>query len=147
MAKFSTKVQVNKPVEHTFDRFLDEQTMAHWITGFKGIEILRGEPREPDSLYRMMIHFNGEDLLIYQKLIEVHPNEKLLVEMEHPEFVTWSEILFYQTGFATQIECTSKIQGKTFRVKLALPLVKNILESRNEKDYQVFKKIIEKNKD
>lgn len=144
MSGFVTKVKVNKPVEHTFGLFLDERTMAHWISGFRGIEILSGKPRSADSLYRMMIDFNGEALQIYQKLLEVERNERLFVQMEHPEFITYSEILFEQAGLTTEMLCKVKIEGKNLKMKLAMPLVKSILEIRNKKDYQVFKQVAEK---
>lgn len=118
--------------------------MGHWVSGFKGIEILSGKPRSADSLYRMMIDFNGENLHIYQKLLEVEHNVRLFVQMEHPEFITYSEILFEQAGLATEMFCKVKIEGKSIKMKLAMPLVKAILESRNNKDYQVFKKVAEK---
>ena len=118
--------------------------MAHWISGFKGIEILRGEPREVESFYRMMIQFDGEDVHIYQKLLEVEHDERLLIQMEHPEFLTYSEIFFKQVGRATELFCKVKIEGKNLKMKLAMPLVKSILESRNEKDYLVFKEVVEK---
>jgi len=144
MAGFVTRVEVNKPVGQTFRLYLDESIMPQWISGFKGIEILRGKPREADSFYRMLIHFNGEDLHIYQKLLEVNPHERLLIQMEHPEFFTYSEILFSPCGKATELNCKVKIEGKNVKIKLAMPLVKSILECRNEQDYQVFKKIVEK---
>src|SRR5687767_13519993 len=112
MSSFVTKVQVNKPVGHTFRLFLDEEMMAHWISGFKGIEILQGKPRQAESFYRMMIHFDGADVQIYQKILEMEMNERLLVQMEHPEFLTYSEILFKKTGNATEVFCRVKIEGK-----------------------------------
>jgi hypothetical protein len=144
MCGFVTKVKVNKPVEHTFRLFLDEEMMAHWISGFKGIEILSGKPRSAESLYRMMIDFNGEALQIYQKILEVHQNERLLIHMEHPEFITYSEILFEEAGTGTDLLCKVKIEGKNLKMKLAMPFVKSILVSRNEKDYMVFKQVAEK---
>jgi len=144
MSSFVTKVRVNKPVGHTFRLFLDEEMMAHWISGFKEIQILQGKPRKAESFYRMMIHFDGEDVLIYQKLLEVEHNKRLLVQMEHPEFLTYSEISFKRVGRATQVFCEVNIEGKNLKMKLAMPLVKSILESRNENDYMIFKKVAEK---
>ena len=144
MSGFVTKVMVNKPVGHTFRLFLDEEIMAQWVSGFKAIEILSGKPRTADSLYRMLIHFNGEDFQIYQKLLEVEKDERVHVQMEHPEFITYSEIMFSKSGLSTEMLCKVKIEGKNVKMKLAMPLVKSVLESRNEKDYLVFKKIAEK---
>lgn len=144
MAGFVTKVRVNKSAENIFRLYLDEAIMPHWISGFKGIEILRGEPRATDSFYRMYLDYNGENLQLYQKLLEVCPHEKLLVQMEHPDFITYSEILFRQAGEVTELCCKVKIEGKNLKVKLALPFVKSILEERNQKDYMVFKQVVER---
>lgn len=143
MANFSTRIQVNRPVEHTFRLFLDESVMAHWISGFKGIEIISGEPRETDSLYRMIVRYHEDDIQVYQRLLSVKENRALLIETEHPEFLTHSEITFIPAGYATLMECRVKVKGKTLRVKLGMALVKAILENRNQWDYQMFKRVAE----
>lgn len=143
MSGFVTKVVVNKPVGHTFGLFLDEQIMSLWVSGFKGIEILSGKPRTADSLYRMLIHFNGEDLQIYQRLLKVKKNERVLVLMEHPEFITHSDILFSKAGAATELSCKVDIEGKNMKMMLAMPLVRSILEDRNQRDYLLFKQVAE----
>src|SRR6188508_1161307 len=120
MAQFSTRIQVNRPVEHTFRLFLDESVMAHWISGFKGIEIVKGEPRETESLYKMVVRYHEADIHVYQRLMLVKENKSLLIEMEHPEFITHSEITFIRAGIATLMECKVKIKGKTLRVKLGM---------------------------
>lgn len=143
MAQFSTRIQVNRPVEHTFRLFLDESVMAHWISGFKGLEIVKGEPRETDSLYKMVVRYHESDIHVYQRLMLVKENKSLMIEMEHPEFITHSEITFIPAGFATLMECKVRIKGKTLRVKLGMALVKAILQNRNEWDYQMFKRVAE----
>lgn len=143
MAHFSTRIQVNRPVEDTFRLFLDESVMAHWISGFKGIEVIKGEPRETDSLYKMVVRYHESDIHVFQKLMLVKENKSLMIEMEHPEFVTHSEITFISAGMATLMECKVKIKGKTLRVKLGMALVKAILENRNQWDYQMFKRVAE----
>ena len=146
MAEFVTKVRVNKPVGHTFRVFLDEGTMAKWVSGFKGIEIVSGKPRKVDSLYRMMINFDGEVLQTYQKLLEVKEDERLLVQMEHPEFITYSEILFSKAGAATEMLCKVKIEGKTVKMKFAirtdvahvLPLSSSHSRGKNARSFVYF---------
>lgn len=134
---------VNKPADYIFRLYLDENFMAEWISGFKGIELLRGEPRKPGSLYKMIVKFHDEDLPVYQKLIEVVENEKLVIEMELPQLYTCSEILFHPNGSMTQLECKVKIKGKSLKVKLAMPYVRALLLSRNQWDYEVFKRLVE----
>jgi hypothetical protein len=143
MASFSTRIQVNRPVEHTFRLFLDESVMAHWISGFKGIEIINGEPRETDSLYKMVVRYHEDDIHVYQKLLDVKENKSLLIEMEHPEFITHSQISFFPSGYVTLLECKVKVKGKSLRVKFGMALVKAILENRNQWDYQMFKRVAE----
>ena len=118
--------------------------MKKWISGFKGIEILSGEPRAVESLYKMLIHFNGEISEIYQKILEMQHNQRLLLHMEHPELIMVSEILFSGSEDITEIACNVEIVGKNLKINLAMPIVKSILESRNEKDYLAFKKVVEK---
>ena len=118
--------------------------MGKWISGFKGIDILRGEPREPGSLYKMIVRFHDEDFTIYQKLLDAEENERLLIEMELPQLFTNTEILFRQDGIATHLECSVKIKGKSLKVKFAMPYVRALLMSRNQWDYQTFKRVVEK---
>jgi len=143
MSSFNITLLVNKPVEHIFSLYLDENFMPHWISGFKGIEILKGMPREADSLYKMIVRFHDDDMVVFQKLLEVRENKKLSIEMELPQLFTYSEILFHQEGDTTQLECKVKIKGKSLKVKFAMPYVKALLLSRNQWDYQTFKRLAE----
>jgi hypothetical protein len=71
-------------------------------------------------------------------------NQRLLLHMEHPELIMISEIIFNNADGKTELLCKAEITGKNLKVKLAMPIVKSILESRNEKDYRAFKKAVEK---
>ena len=137
---------MNKPADHTFNYFLDETIMDKWISGFRGIEILRGNPREVESLYKMMILYNGKEVEVFQKIENMTPHEHLLLRMEHPELITYSDITFIDNGPVTEMSCKVKVVCKKLHLKLAMPLVKSVLETRNNKDYTNFKKVVEKRK-
>ncbi len=144
MSTIQTIVTINKPIRKTFDSFLDESYMSQWVSGFQKIELIRGEPKKQHSKYILTLDFEGKPVAVTQEIIELIDDEYLCLRMEHPEIITYSEITFSSINVdATKVFCNCKIVGKGFKIKMLMPVVKNILDARQQRDYKVFREILE----
>jgi hypothetical protein len=144
MSSIQTIITVKKPIRKTFDSFLDENLMTQWISGFQKIELIRGEPKKQHSKYILTLEFEGKPVAVTQEIVEVVDHQFLYIRMEHPDIITYSEITFNPTSIdTTKVHCLSKIMGKGFKIKMLMPVVKSILDTRQQKDYQLFRNLLE----
>lgn len=144
MSSIQTIITVKKPIRKTFDSFLDENLMTQWISGFQKIELIRGEPKRQHSKYILTLEFDGKPVAVTQEIVEVIDQQFLYIRMEHPDIITYSEIAFNPINTdTTKIHCLSKIMGKGFKIKMLMPVVKSILDTRQQKDYQLFRNLLE----
>jgi uncharacterized membrane protein len=146
MSSIQTIITVNKPIKKTFDSFLDENFMAQWVSGFQKIEIIRGEPKQQHSKYILTLDFDGKLTAVTQEIVEIIDQQFIYIRMEHPDIITYSEISFNSTAIdSTKVHCLSKVMGKGFKIKMLMPVVKNILDSRQQRDYKMFRELLEVN--
>jgi hypothetical protein len=144
MSSIQTIITVKKPIRKTFDSFLDENLMTQWVSGFQKIELIRGEPKKQHSKYILTLEFEGKPVAVTQEIVEVVDQQFLYIRMEHPDIITYSEITFNSTSIdTTKVHCLSKIMGKGFKIKMLMPVVKSILDTRQQKDYQLFRSLLE----
>jgi len=146
MSRFSTSIIVHKPLERIFHLVLCERTMPLWISGFQKIELLHGKPGKAQSKYILTIEDRGKLVEVKHDLVEIRKFELIRLRMEHPDVITYSDIVFESMGNKTKIECHVQVEGKGFAVKMAIGIVKGILQIRQEKDYRAFKRVIEQSK-
>lgn len=146
MSSIQTIISIKKPIKKTFDSFLDEALMAQWVSGFQKIEIIRGEPKKQHSKYILTLELDGKPVAVTQEIVEVIENEYLYLRMEHPEIITYSEISFTSENVdTTKVFCNCKVMGKGFKIKMLMPVVKNILDVRQQRDYKIFREVLEAN--
>lgn len=144
MSSIQTIITIAKPLRKAFDAFLDENLMAQWVSGFQKIEIIRGEPRKQHSKYIMTLEQDGKPVAVTQELVEIIDMKYIYVRMEHPDVLTYSEISFDNiNNNSTKIHCLTKIHGKGFKIKMLMPVVKTILDTRQQKDYRLFRELLE----
>lgn len=144
MNSVQTIISVEKPLRKAFEAFLDENIMQHWIAGFQKIEIIRGEPRKQHSKYILTLELDGKPIAVTQEIVEIIDGQYIYTRMEHPEIITYSEISFDALNSqVTKIHCLTKIHGKGLKIKMLMPVVKTILDKRQQQDYKNFRNIIE----
>lgn len=146
MSTIQTIVTVNKPIKKTFNSFLDENFMSQWISGFQKIEIIRGEPKQQHSKYILTLDFEGKLTAVTQEIVEVIDQQFLYIRMEHPDVITYSEISFSPISIdSTKVHCLCKVMGKGFKIKMLMPVIKSVLDTRQQKDYKKFRELLEVN--
>lgn len=144
MNEINTIITVKKPLRITFDSFLDESIMSQWIRGFQNIEIIRGEPRKQHSKYILSLIMDNKPVVVTHEITAIIDLKYLCLRMEHPDLITYSEINFSTDIHGhSQVHCLSKIMGKGLRIKVLMPIVKNIISQRQHRDYNVFRTLVE----
>jgi uncharacterized membrane protein len=144
MSSVSTIITIHKPLQKAFDYFFDETKMSQWVTGFQKIELIRGESKKQHSKYIMTVQYENRPVALVQELVEIIDNQYIYLRTEHPDWFTYSEITFQSVDTdVTRLNCVCKIHGKGFKVRMMMPVVRSIFETRQWRDYKKFRELVE----
>ncbi len=107
-------ITVEKPVEEAWAVAQDESKYAQWLDGFKSIELIEGEDKQPGSKYRVVVN-PGEgqpDFEMIETLKEVRENEYVDMHFES-DFMDFDQIMtFTENDGVTTIKTDSKVWPK-----------------------------------
>ncbi|KAA3599343.1 MAG: SRPBCC family protein [Calditrichaeota bacterium] len=143
MPEFEVKVKINKPLETVYSEFMNFENMNKWLTGFRGIETLHGAEGKVGSKYRITFEEDGKEIFFIEEVTGIKENEEFSFRMHHDSFSSENKIRFRR--LATQTEVLSRVQAKGNNLlwKLLLPLMKNEMQKRQEKDFIKLKNFVE----
>lgn len=143
MAEFQTKIQVNQPVAEVFAKFMDIDNMGKWLTGFKKIETVSGNPGDVGSKYKLTFEEKGKEIVMDEEVLEVKENEKFVFRMEMPQMSSHSDVEFHSVNSGTEVVSSTTVEGKGFMWKLAIPMMKSQMKKRQEQDFNKLKALLE----
>ncbi|MCG8605812.1 SRPBCC family protein [bacterium] len=141
---YETQIVVDRPVEHAFAVFTDESKMGDWMTGFKSIETISGNPNEVGSQYRVIIEENGEEMEMIETVTAFEKNKLFAFKLLNDLMYVDAEIKFSEEMGKTKITSSNQVEGRNILWKSMLPLFKSSLESRSQQVYENLKQLIEK---
>ena len=70
-------VEVDAPVDKTFDIFNKPGTMGEWLEGFVSMEILEGEQNEVGAKYKLTFEENGKQFSMVETITEFDENQRV----------------------------------------------------------------------
>ncbi len=138
-------VTIEKPIEDTYDAFMDVEILDDWLTGFKSIEVISesGDPDGVGNKYKMMFEEGGELYEFEETITGVEWDEYFSFDLDSKFFSSSTRIEFEDKGDKTQVTSTTTTEGKGFVFKSMLPFMKNSMQQREKEDYDKLKEIIE----
>lgn len=143
MISYQVKIAINQSTEKIFAAISDYQSTHKWITGLQKIEPLSGTPGESGFKSKYTFEENGRTVIFHEEVLQVKPNESMQYRMESDSIVLNSEIYFKNISGRTEILMLNQAKGKTFFMKLMLPLFKGMMRKRHEQDFAKFKALVE----
>ena len=81
MPKYRVSVEVNKPIEEAWEVLMDESKMGEWLEGYKGMELLEGEPLTVGSKHKMIFEEDGQELTFTETVTAISPPNGVLVRL------------------------------------------------------------------
>ncbi len=140
---YRTQIDVKAPVEVAFAGFTDSARMGEWKSDFISIQLLRGEPNQVGSVYRLTLKQADRNAIVTRELVAFRQNERVAYDLEHGTYSAAVEVLFEPTGTGTFMTIYNTVRGDGLFWRAALQLGKNRMMERQQQDYQRLKALLE----
>jgi uncharacterized membrane protein len=140
---YRTQIDITAPVGIAFDGFTDASRMGEWMSGLDSVDLLRGEPGEVGSFYRLTFHEDGTDVIATQEVIAVESNTRVAYDLEYGNMTNVVEVLFEPTTNGTSMATYNTVSGKSLFWRAILRLRKNSMMDAQRTDHRRLKAMIE----
>ena len=143
MVKVQTQIDVNRPVEEAWTKFNDESKLGDWLTGFKELETVSGEPLTVGSVHKMTFVERGKDLVMMETVTAVKENEEFSFELDHARMRSDVSVTFEPTADGLRITQTSDVAGKGVLWKVMVAVMRPFMNKRQKEQFDSLKRMIE----
>ena len=80
---YQTKIEINKPLDVSWNYFAEPKNMKDWMLNFKSIETISGEPNTVGSKYKISFGDGGNEIVFIETMTEYKPKETVAFKLEH----------------------------------------------------------------
>lgn len=140
---YTNSIEIDSTVEEAFEAFTDESRAHEWLIGYKGYEILEGEPHKPGSKFLMKFETEGQEMTFVETLTAFKENEEFTFDMETEYFTGSVQVLFEGSNPCTMTTHTYNEGTSTFYCSMFY-LMKSAMQEQSQKNYDLLKDMIEK---
>jgi uncharacterized protein YndB with AHSA1/START domain len=132
-----TQTQIDRPRKEVFAFAADPDNAPRWYLNIKRVE------RESDSRIRFLARFLGRDLAYTYEIVELVPDEKLVMRTAQGPFPMETTYTFADAGNgATTMTLRNRGTPKGFAAIMA-PMMASAMKRANRKDLALLKRILE----
>lgn len=143
---YSTEVVVNKPVDETWDAFMNQDLMSKWLEGLQSIKVIKGDATTPGSTYEVKVIQQDQEIVMTETLTDYKEKELYAFTLDGNGMTSTQEVKFEPEGTnQTKVTVNSVAEGKGVFMKSIFALSKSMLQTNSDKTYNSFKKVVEKN--
>ena len=140
---YTNSIEIDCTLEEAFKAFTDKSRAHEWLIGYKGYEIIAGEPHKPGSKFLMKFENEGQEMTFVETLTEFKENEKFSFDMETQFFTSSVQVLFEGNSPCTITSHTYNEGTSTFYCSMFY-LMKSVLQEQTQKNCDLLKDMIEK---
>lgn len=83
MPQYTVSVEVQADIERAWDVFMDESKMDQWLTGFKSMEIVEGDPLTVGSKHKMFFEDRGREVILVETVQSIRPPREFVFDLDH----------------------------------------------------------------
>ena len=139
---YSNTITVDSSVEEAFAAFTDESRAGEWLIGYKGYDILEGEPHKPGSIFLMKFEVDENTMEFTETLTAFKQNEEFSFDME-TEYFNGSVEVKVSGSHPCIIEATTVTSGSNVFYCSMFYLMQSALKDQSQKNYDLLKDMIE----
>lgn len=144
MPKYSVKVDIDKPVEDAWEVLMDESRMGEWLEGYKGMELIEGEPLTVGSKHKMIFEENGQEMTFTETVTAIEPLKEFSFDFDHDMMSSNIQMTLESTGAAsTRITNRTKFAANGFFINLMMFFMTPRMKSRQRRSFARLKALIE----
>ena len=108
---YQTTVEIDRPLDVSWNYFTDEKNMPDWLPGFESIETLSGKPNEVGSKFLLRINENGSKMEFTETVTEFKPRELFAFTLEHSMMTNNVRVKFTEKDGKTIVTQEEKLVG------------------------------------
>ena len=141
--KYSTEIQVNKPLSETFQMFNNQESIGQWIPEITKVETIEERPGLVGSEFRITMDNNGEIMTMKEKVLAYVENKKVTFYFDAEGVLKTDDYTFSSNGNSTTIKLDVSFQAETYILSCMFPYFKGTFKGVDEKYLNNFKNYIE----
>ena len=144
MPKYSLSIEVDRPIEDAWEVYMDESRMREWLTGYRSMELIEGEPLTVGSKHRILFEDRGRDLVLEETVTAIDPPREFAFDLEHEIMSSSMRITLESIGpDRTRLVSTTETRSPKLLWKIILPFMTPQMRKRNRGDLEMLKAMIE----
>ena len=144
MSKFSVSVEVDRPIQHCWDIFMDESRMDEWAIGFKSVETIEGEPMTVGSKHRMVFEERGKEIVFIETVRVIDPPREFTYDLDHEVMNSTVSMTFESVGAeSTRLSCYTDGRPPKLLLKIMMPFMVPQMKKRQFQQLENLKAIME----
>ena len=144
MPKYSLSIEVDRPIEDAWEVVMDESKMGEWLEGYKGMELLEGEPLTVGSKHKMIFEEDGQELTFTETVTAINPPTEFSFDFDHDMMSSNIQMILESTGPASsRITNRTNFKADGFFVNLIMFLMTPRMKGRQRRSFERLKALIE----
>lgn len=143
--KYTTEVNINKPISEVFTLFNDSSKTKEWIPELESIEEVDIKPGKIGSIYKMVIkNSKGEIINLQERVMAYVPNEKVTLFFNADNMLKKDDYSFSFKDGVTTIRNNSICRSNSYILGCVFPYFKSTFKKQDQGYLDNFKRVAEK---
>lgn len=143
MTKFKVSIIINRSPDVVNEALLKPSNLPYWEAYLQRFVMVKGEPGEKGSVALLFFSRKGNSYMMEEELICSEPGKRYVSQLTGTTLSAIVETVLVPAGDGTEMTLNWSGRGKTFLLKLLIPLMKRKLMSHTEKELETFKGLVE----
>ena len=144
MPTYSVRIDIDRHVEDAWEVLMDESRMGEWLTGYRGIELIEGEPRTVGSKHKILFEDRGKELVLIETVTAIDPPREFAIDLDHELMNSSMSTTLERIGpDRTRLVSTTETRSPKLLWKIILPFMTPQMRKRNRGDLEKLKALIE----
>ena len=144
MPKYSVSVEVDVPIEEVWEVYMDESRMDEWLTGFRSMETIEGEPLTVGSKHRLVFEERGKEVVLVETVRVIDPPREFAFDLEHELMNSTMSVTLESIGDdKTRLISQTATSSPKLLWKIIMPFMTPQMRKRHRGDLERLKALIE----
>ena len=140
---YKNEVVINKPVEQVWKVFTDGEKMDQWLIGLKSVEIVKGQPDEIGSQFKLKFVEDGHEMEVIETVTAFEANKRFAFDLDSDVFKGKTDIRMEPMGDKTKLTAVNSVDGHNLVYDAMFFFMKGSFKDNGQKSYDLLKKLAE----
>lgn len=142
--KYTTEIEINKPVSEFFSAFTNQDLLKEWIPEIESMETIVETTNKVGSKYKMVIVSEGEKVEMLEEVLVYELNKKMTFSFDADDMLKTDAYSFSEKGNITLISKESVCKSDSYVMSCIFPYIKWMLKDIDQGYLDRFKTVVEK---